>query len=356
MGRASHALEGHLLEEDFPACVRAGDLIFVSARIAVEADGRVRAPGDVRGQTQIALGELEQALKAAGASMADIVDVLSFHLDPRQIGDVLDVAGPCLGPDPPAWTPVVMAAPPYPGVLVSISAVANASGCAKTCVVPDTIAWWRGLGVSAGCRKGDLVAVAGQFGSDADGNVNTPGDHAGQARNALNRVKEISMILGGDLEDMVDLLSFHQDPRGIEASETVLRGEFLGSGRQPTWTPVGVPAILRFGMLGQFRALACPGLVSASCAPGAGAGGGDPKAQAVAACDALDSALEDVGVGPADLVAITSYHKDMRDLGVFREVLLGLCGEQGPTWTPVGMTGFPDPDASHCLHALAVTA
>lgn len=356
MGRSSYALAGHPLEQGLPACVRAGDLVFVSGRIAVEPDGRVRAQGSVREQARIALGELEQALEAAGASMADVVDVVSFHLDPRQIGDVLDVAGPRLAPDPPAWTPVVMAAPPYPGVLVSIAAVAHTGVLAKTCVVPDTIAWWRELGVSAGCRKGELIAVAGQFGSDADGNVNTPGDHGGQARNALNRVKEICTLLGGDLEDMVDVLSFHQDPRGIEASETVLRREFLGTGPQPTWTAVGAPAMLRFGMLGQYRALAGPGLVGVSCASGAGAGAGGPKAEVVATRDALEAALGEVGADPADLVSITSFHKDVRDLGVVREALRGLCGGHGPPWTPIGMTGFSHPDASHCLHAFAVTA
>ena len=124
-----------------------------------------------------------------------------------------------------------------------------------TTVIPDTISWWRGCPWSAGCRRGRLVAVAGQFGTDTDGNVVMPGHHDGQARNALNRMKEICSLLGRDLEDVVDVWSFHQDPRGIEACLEVATREFF-SDSLPTWAAAGAPALYRFGMLGQFRALA----------------------------------------------------------------------------------------------------
>lgn len=58
------------------------------------------------------------------------------------------------------------------------------------------IAWWRDLGVSAGRRQGDVTVIAGQYASDADGNVNTPGDHGGQAPRRAHRAKEIAGMLG----------------------------------------------------------------------------------------------------------------------------------------------------------------
>jgi len=160
-------------------------------------------------------------------------------------------------------------------------------------------------------------------------------------------------MLGASLADVVDLLSFHQDPRGIEPSGDVVLREFVSSGARPCWTAVSAPAMLRFGMLGEYAALACPGLVSASSAPAIRGEAGGREGRIHDACDALDATLARAGASPSDRIAITSFHKDVRDLDMVGVVLRGRYGGHHPIWTPVGMTGFPDPDAPHCLHALA---
>ena len=160
--------------------------------------------------------------------MGDVVDLVSLHADARTIETVFEVGRERFGSDFPAWTPVAVTALPAPGTLVTLAAVAHLGDAPKQCVVPDTIKWWRELPASAGCRKGDLLFVAGQYGSDADGNVNTPGDHAGQARNALNRIKEICELAGAGLDDAIAVTSFHQDPRWIPSVRTVYEEEFFG--------------------------------------------------------------------------------------------------------------------------------
>jgi enamine deaminase RidA (YjgF/YER057c/UK114 family) len=372
-----------------PASVRAADFVFVGSCMALDADGRVVASGDVGRQTELALDALEQALEAGGATIADVVGILSFHTDVRQIDDALEVASPRLGPHPPAWTPTTAVALPVPGALIAVSAIAHAGDGVRRCVTPDTIAWWRGLGVSAGCRKGDLIVAAGQYGSDADGNVNTPGDHAGQARNALNRVKEITGMLGGDLGDVIEVVSFHQDPRGIEAGARVYADEFFPSLRlavPPTWTAAGAPALYGFGMLGQYQAIADVGgdrrtggspdagpaprrpgatvsrkygarLVSAAAeVPAPSAPTIDPAERAHAAWDTIERGLAAAGAATDDVVAVTSFHMDMRDLDVVRDVMLARCGRDAPVWTPAGMTGFSDERAVDTLRVLAVTS
>lgn len=373
----------------FPAWVRSGDLVVVSARMALDGGGRVAAPGDLAAQAELAVDALEEALREAGSSLGDVVDVMSFHLDPAGIDDVLRIAGPRLGDAPPAWTPMVATALAEPGALVAVSAIAHAGDGRRVCTTPDTIAWWRRLPVSAGCRKGSLVAVAGQYGSDADGNVNTPGDHAGQARNALNRVREICRLLDCEVDDVVGVLSAHQDPRGMLPAAAVYGDELFAtteSALLPAWTAVGMPSLYGFGMLGQYRAIAdvagtgrmagrprdgepprhptaaaagkdggsLVAVAAEATAPSGEALPADPAAQAHAALEALERSLAAVGADASDVVSVASFHKDIRDVPAFGDALRERGGDALPGWTPVGMTGSWSEDQLHAVHALAV--
>ena len=319
-----------------------------------------RLPSAAGRQAELVLDALEWALADAGAGVEDLVGVLSFHLDAREIDDVLRVAARRLGARSPAWTAVVAAALPAPGVRVSLSAIAVAGDGEMRCVTPDTIAWWRDLGVSAGCRKGDLIVIAGQYGSDADGNVNTPGDHGGQARNALNRVKEIAGLLGAGLDDVVEVLSFHQDPRGIELGAAVYRDEFLPdlqAAGPPAWTAAGAPALYRLGMLGQYQAIVDagrddPALVCLAAA-GSDAATADPAAGAHAAWDAVERALEAADAQVDDILAVTSLHVDVRDVDTVGEVLRVRCGNQLPVWSAAGVTGLADERHRQSFRVLA---
>ena len=366
---------------NFPAWVRVDDLVFVSGRMAIDTRHRVLGGGNVEEQTRLAFDHLEAAIEAAGARLEDLVAVISHHTDADQIDQVMQVvAERDLSTSPPAWTPVMTTGAPIVGADVVLSAIAVAGAASKTSVVPDTIAWWRALPVAAGCRKGDLLVVSGQYGSDADGNVNTPGDVAGQTRNALNRVSEICTLLGGTLADVVDVLSFHQDPRGIEPATGVYTNEFFSSRGEtalPSWTAVGTPALYRHGMLAQFQAIAqlAPGsgndvaVVHSDVAPEAEAGSRSlatlsvevpmsaahdgPAGQARAAWDALEHELDRLGIGLDCVAAINSFHKDVRDFEIVRDLIVSRCESHPPSWTPAGMTGFR---AEHGLHAFQVFA
>jgi enamine deaminase RidA (YjgF/YER057c/UK114 family) len=365
-----------------PAWVRVGDLIFVTGQMAIDDRDKVLAVGDVERQTQIALEALGDVLAAADATTEDIVAVASYHLDARQIDQVMGVVAKAhLATQMPAWTPVMMTGAPVVGAEVMLSAIAVANGAEKVSTVPDTIAWWRALPVAAGCRKGDVIVVSGQYGSDADGNVNTPGDPAGQARNALNRVREICTLLGGNLDDVIDVVSFHQDPRGIAPATCVYDGEFFtaaDSAARPSWTTAATPGLYRHGMLIQIQAMAdrrrasarggtggtattaesptagTPSLITIAVEPPPSVAGQGPAAQAQAAWRSLEEELGRRGAGIESLVALTSYHKDIRDLTVLREVIVSRCDTTPLSWTPVGMTGFRNEHSLHAFHAVAL--
>jgi enamine deaminase RidA (YjgF/YER057c/UK114 family) len=382
--RGSHA------ERPVSDVLRVGELVFVGARSDPAANTEEGARSDIRNQTQSSLNSIVAALEGAGAAIEDVVDVVSFHADVTEIGEVLDVAHRTFGTAFPAWTPVASTEVGGPGVRVAIKAIARTGAEDREFITPDSIRWWRRRPASAGCRKGDLLFVAGQYGSDADGNVNTPGDHGGQARNALNRVKEICSIAGGTLDDVIELTSFHQDPRGIEPSSTICEGEFLSLGKgNPVWTAAGTPGLLGFGMLGQYRAIADltdggrmrvmvgAGVQGSSLDAGAarkrrgtliavaGRAGtdaegkvvarGDPHGQGRASFERMREGLEAVGASLEDLVEIVCLYKDRRSRHAVLDVADDyLDSNPGPAWTAAGMTGFGHEDDLHVLHGLAV--
>ena len=348
---------------DDAVAVQRGDLIFIGDPLV--ADTGTTEAGAVHEQAALALERIGRIVEQAGGSRDDVVDIVSFHIDSRDIEPVFDVGREFFQADFPAWTPVAATILPVRGQRVAMSAIAMLGGEPKHCIVPDTIAWWRDYPVSAGCKKGDLLFVAGQYGSDADGNINTPGDHAGQARNALNRIKEICELAGGSLGDVLDLTSFHQDPRWIDSVVDMCRSEFFDSAVTPVlpaWTTVGTPGLLKHGMLGQYRAiaefggdrLASVAGVVASSGEGEVIGRGDPEAQAVSCLEHLETTLDGLGASLDDVVQVRSYHLDAEAMDVALAVADGYFAGSPPAWTAAGMTGFQQEGHLHCIQALTL--
>ena len=303
--------------------VRCGDLVFVGG-VAAEADDL--------------FGRLDAVLATEGASLDDVVELTTFHADVREIDDLFAAGGEALSEPFPAWTPVGMVGPAAGGERVVARAVAHTGVGKKTSVVPDTIAWWRGRPWAAGCRRGSFLAVAGLHGTDADGNVVMPGFHDGQARNGLNRLREVCSLLGAGLDDVVDVSSFHHDPRGIADAREVARREFFPQGL-PAWTAAGAPALYRFGMLGQVQALAEVG--ERHLAVHTAEAGNDPRA-----------AFEAIAL-PGELVEVVCLHKDVRDADDVRAAGQDVLGDSA-VWTSVGMTGFGREESRHAIRAVAV--
>ena len=66
----------------YSAAIRSGDLLFVSGQVGSREDGS--AEPDFKQQVELAFANLEAVLKAAGATLDDVVDVTSFHTDPER--------------------------------------------------------------------------------------------------------------------------------------------------------------------------------------------------------------------------------------------------------------------------------
>jgi 2-aminomuconate deaminase len=107
----------------FPHFRRAGDFIFVSGTSARRADDSI-AGKDIRTQTRSVIENIRDILAAAGASLADVVEVSTFLLSMDDFGGYNEVYGEFFGYQGPARTTVAVAALPHPQLLIEIKAVA----------------------------------------------------------------------------------------------------------------------------------------------------------------------------------------------------------------------------------------
>jgi len=90
----------------YSAAIRSGDLLFVSGQVGSREDGSPEP--DFEKQVQLAFDNLAAVLKAAGCTFDDVVDVTTFHTDPRtQFDTLMAVRQKVIGDPPyPNWTAV----------------------------------------------------------------------------------------------------------------------------------------------------------------------------------------------------------------------------------------------------------
>jgi enamine deaminase RidA (YjgF/YER057c/UK114 family) len=108
----------------FATATRVGDRVWISGQCGV--DPATRQPGvGMEQQARQAFEGLKKALAAAGASMADIVEVMSFHTDLRgEIADFVKVKDEYLPSRYPCWTAVGVTQLARPEFKVEVRAVA----------------------------------------------------------------------------------------------------------------------------------------------------------------------------------------------------------------------------------------
>ena len=113
----------------FSQATRVGDTIWVSGQVGLDAE---MTPGkDLATQARLAFQSLKTVLEAAGAGMADIVELTTFHIDLRgEMQDFARVKDEFVPECYPSWTAVGVTQLALPELRIEIRAVAVA-GCAK---------------------------------------------------------------------------------------------------------------------------------------------------------------------------------------------------------------------------------
>ena len=107
----------------FSGAVRVGDMIWVSGCVGMGPD---RQPAEgISAQARVAFENLRDSLAAAGASMTDVVELVTYHTNlQRDMAAFFAVKDEFFPTKFPAWTAVGVTELTYVGLLVEIRAVA----------------------------------------------------------------------------------------------------------------------------------------------------------------------------------------------------------------------------------------
>ncbi len=103
---------------------RVDDTIYVAGQLATDAEGKLVAPNDIRGQARAAFQNIARVLESAGASLSDVVKTTVFITDMRYREGYHEARQEFYPTDPPASTLVQVVALAMPGALIEVEAVA----------------------------------------------------------------------------------------------------------------------------------------------------------------------------------------------------------------------------------------
>jgi len=106
--------------------VETGDAVWihVSGQIAIDLEGNLVGPGDVRAQTRQVFENLKAILAANGATFADVVKIGTYLTTLEDLAGMREVRSEYLTADPPASTAVQVVALVVPDALIEIDLVA----------------------------------------------------------------------------------------------------------------------------------------------------------------------------------------------------------------------------------------
>ncbi|MBP0592675.1 RidA family protein [Paraburkholderia sp. LEh10] len=113
----------------FAPATQVGNTIWVSGQVGIDAQMK---PGeDVRAQARLAFASLQAILEAAGAQLADVVELTTFHTDLRGEIEAFSAVKDEFFPDRfPSWTALGVTQLAMPELCIEIRAVAVA-GCGE---------------------------------------------------------------------------------------------------------------------------------------------------------------------------------------------------------------------------------
>lgn len=107
----------------YSAAVRAGDFVYVAGQIGLNPDGSM--PQDDETQIVNAFDRLKIVLDAAGCSLNDIVELVSYHVGlQKHLARFVEIKSRYIHAPCPTWTIIEIAGLARPGLVIEIKAVA----------------------------------------------------------------------------------------------------------------------------------------------------------------------------------------------------------------------------------------
>ena len=109
----------------FSQAVRTGDLVILAGQMPVDPEGNLIAEGDIVGQARQVFENMKVVLAAAGLTMDDLVEIVSYHTDMHELPAVAEVKADYIKDNPPAWTAIGVTALALPGQRLEIKGTAR---------------------------------------------------------------------------------------------------------------------------------------------------------------------------------------------------------------------------------------
>lgn len=107
----------------YAPAIKVGNTIWVAGQAGIKANGEI--PKSLEEQTHLAFQKLQQVLEAAGASLDDIVELVSYHVDfPNGAQTIMAVKDQYIRGTYPTWTGLGVTSLVAPGLLIEIKAMA----------------------------------------------------------------------------------------------------------------------------------------------------------------------------------------------------------------------------------------
>ena len=113
--------------------------------------------------------------------------------------------------------------------------------------------------VSVALAKGTYLFTSGIVAADTKGNVVSPGDHYAQARFCYDLLRDTLKSGGTSINDIVDMICFNQDARGMDDSVNAWCNEVVEGmpvKEATSYTAIAMTGLYKLGMVGAYRAIA----------------------------------------------------------------------------------------------------
>jgi enamine deaminase RidA (YjgF/YER057c/UK114 family) len=231
----------------YSAALRSDDLLFVSGQVGSRPDGSPEP--DFEAQVRLAFANLEATLAAAGCTLDDIVDVMSFHTDPeKQMGVVMAVKNEKFPQTPyPNWTAVGVNW--LAGFDFEIKVTARIPSRTSTSVSrrnPPTMWDMASLGYShiSVAEPGRLAFLSGQI-ALTRGSEDVPEDLAGQAKLATASLAAALEELEATAQDIVMLRVYVVNATSEAFGQAVTPLRELFGAAMPSITTIGVQSLYK---------------------------------------------------------------------------------------------------------------
>jgi enamine deaminase RidA (YjgF/YER057c/UK114 family) len=375
------------------AAIRSGERVFLSGANAMRQDGRMAGLGDPTAQANAALDRLEEALSAAGGSLANLTKLTTCVVDRGYRTDVYAVIARRLPNVRAVSTGLVVAGLPRPEMIVQIDAEAAIPNAPPRYTRPYDFDSWHGQGFP---WQGSMVLatdneffVRGQTGAGLDhSGVKAKGrsvdDAAAQADLAMTNLATLLREAGAAPDEICKITVYIGD-RAYRPAVYPMIGKHLGDVRPVSTgiitTGFAQPDILfeldvtvvrkqgaphqrlrpyhssaaRYGHHGQkldcefCMAVVAGDRVILRGQTGMGLdeklyGAGDAKAQAEQAMRNVEILLQEAGARLSDIVKATVYVTDRAFLPEVNAAVMQALGGAAPALTSVIVKGLASPE------------